>query len=98
MLALLLASQLAVTAAPPPVRVVRRNLLSSIPAACQLGVTAVDSPSQPKWDPKLRRLGDLPKAHLEIAVNRTVGGCPAPVIVRYDVQGDGRAAKGAGGD
>jgi hypothetical protein len=97
MLALLLASQVAVTA-PPPVRFVRRNLLSSIPAACQLGVTAVDSPSQPNWEPKLRRLGDLPKAHLEIAINRSVGGCPAPVIVRYDVQGDGRAAKGAGGD
>ncbi|MDB5446900.1 MAG: hypothetical protein JWQ97_2217, partial [Phenylobacterium sp.] len=39
-----------------------------------------------------RKLGDLPKANLEIAVDRRVGGCPAPVIVRYDVEGDGRAA------
>ncbi len=31
------------------------------------------------------RLGDLPDAHLEIAVNRVVHGCPAPLIVRYDV-------------
>ncbi|MDB5475314.1 MAG: hypothetical protein JWP49_825 [Phenylobacterium sp.] len=97
MLALLLATQI-ITVAPPPVRFVRRNILEGIPAACQLGVTAVDATPQPNWDPKLRRLGDLPKAHLEIAINRTVGGCPAPVIVRYDVQGDGRAAKGAGGD
>ena len=38
-----------------------------------------------------RKLGDLPRANLEIAIDRRVGGCPAPVIVRYDVEGDGRA-------
>ncbi|MEO8114283.1 MAG: hypothetical protein ABI655_07885 [Phenylobacterium sp.] len=45
---------------------------------------------------RFRRLGDLPRANLEIAVVRSVGGCAVPVVIRYDVQGDGRAAKGAG--
>ena len=30
-------------------------------------------------------LGALPDAHLEIALNRMVGGCPAPIIIRYNV-------------
>jgi hypothetical protein len=44
----------------------------------------------------LRRLGDLPKARMEIAIARTVAGCAVPVGVRYDVEGDGRFAKGSG--
>jgi hypothetical protein len=43
--------------------------------------------------PKLRKLGDLPPANLEIAVLRLApNGCSLPVIVRYDAQGDGRFA------
>ena len=42
------------------------------------------------------RLGDLPKAHKEIAVNRSVGGCVVAVGVRYEVEGDGRFAGGGG--
>lgn len=33
----------------------------------------------------VRRLSELPDAHQEIAVNRLVGGCPVPIIVRYNV-------------
>ncbi len=42
---------------------------------------------------QMRRLGDLPKANLEIAVLRTVAGCAVPVGVKYEVEGDGRFAK-----
>lgn len=43
--------------------------------------------------PKVQRLGDLPPANLEIAVLRLdANGCSLPVIVRYDVQGDGRVS------
>jgi hypothetical protein len=38
------------------------------------------------------KLGDLPKANHEIAVARTIGGCAAPVVVSYKVEGDGRFA------
>jgi hypothetical protein len=40
------------------------------------------------------KLGDLPKANLEIAVERKVDGCPAPVVVSYRVERDGRFASG----
>ena len=42
------------------------------------------------------RLGDLPKANKEIAVNRTVAGCVVAVGVRYEVEGDGRFASPGG--
>ena len=34
---------------------------------------------------KLSQLGDLPMANHEKAVVRTIGGCSAPVVVRYGV-------------
>ena len=108
MLALLIATQLAaapLAAAVPAIAaakdrpLIQRNGLNFIPSACRAGVTTAAGPSallrpQDRAELRFRRLGELPKAHLEIAVNRTVGGCAAPVIVRYDVEGDGRAAKG----
>jgi hypothetical protein len=99
MIALLLATSLTAAApAPGPsatiLPLIHRGGLNYSPSACHAGVTVAAAPGG--WAPKLRRLGDLPKAHLEIAVNRTVGGCAAPVIVRYDVEGDGRAASGSG--
>lgn len=61
------------------------------PTAAAAGAGALMRPQD--WRAaRPRKLGDLPKANLEIAVDRRVGGCPAPVIVRYDVEGDGRAA------
>ena len=42
---------------------------------------------------RARKLGELPKANLEIAVERRRDGCPAPLIVRYAVEGDGRAPR-----
>jgi hypothetical protein len=41
--------------------------------------------------PRIQSLGELPKAHQELAVLRFgADGCSKPVIVRRDVQGDGR--------
>ena len=105
MLALLLATQLAAAPTPaitsewaqahPPPRA--RLPLNPIPEACRAGVMAVAGPSLGAFRPGLHKLTDLPKPHLEIAVERSVGGCPAPIIVRYDVEGDGRAASGGAG-
>ncbi|WP_394763501.1 hypothetical protein [Phenylobacterium sp.] len=41
-----------------------------------------------------KRLTELPKANLEYAVMRTVGGCVVPSVVRYDAEGDGHVAGG----
>jgi len=94
-IALLLAAQVA--AASPPVpqpswvqRLSPHRLeLTAVPAACRQSVTQVASPRD--FRPGIHTLADLPPAHMEIAVERSIGGCPAPIIVRYDVQGDGRA-------
>jgi hypothetical protein len=99
MIALLLAAQVA--AAPmtavvapdwalshnPPLRSSRLN---PVPEACRAGVTAVAGPALRAFAPGVHKLADLPKAHEEIAVERSVGGCPAPVIVRYDVEDGGK--------
>lgn len=42
----------------------------------------------------VRRLGDLPKANLEYAVDRSIEGCAAPAVIRYQAQGDGRFGGG----
>jgi len=92
MLALLLASTVA--AAPASTGVVHRftpgGTLLKAPPACQRRVTELTR--APPNSRLFHKLGDLPKAHEEIAVERSIGGCPAPLIVRYDVEGDGRAA------
>ena len=43
-----------------------------------------------------RKLGELPRANLEYAVERSVGGCVRPAVVRYAVEGDGRFANESG--
>jgi hypothetical protein len=103
MLALLMATHLAAAATPPAIAIdkplISRNGLNFVPSACRAGVTVAANPSVALRDqktPGVQRLGDLPKAHLEIAVNRTVSGCAAPLIVRYAVEGDGRFAGGSG--
>jgi hypothetical protein len=73
---------------------VQSKRLSFAPTACRAGViTAADESllrPQDRAALRFRKLGDLPKAHHEIAVHRTVMGCAAPLIVRYDVERDGR--------
>src|SRR4051812_21581969 len=68
---------------------VLRGVLNPVPSACRQEVTQASGLSllrpQDRSAVKARKLADLPKANLEIAVERRVGGCPAPVIVRYDV-------------
>lgn len=93
MIALLLAAQVsAASAAPSPSASlarsdILRNAFAPVAAACSSGVTAAAGAGVARvW-----KLGDLPKAHEEIAVYRTVGGCPAPLIVRDDVERDARS-------
>jgi hypothetical protein len=58
--------------------------VAPIPAACRLGrYVARATPGEAR----ALRLGDLPPAHEEIAVYRTVAGCAVPLIVRDDVEG-----------
>ncbi len=55
---------------------------SPLTAGCSGGIAKVKDAGHAR----LTRLGDLPDAHMEIAVNRTgADGCPAPLIVRYNV-------------
>jgi hypothetical protein len=62
-------------------------------AACRQGAIQTGAPVDPallfrdqdRAATKFSRLGDLPKANLEIAVERTVGGCAAPIVVRANV-------------
>jgi hypothetical protein len=100
-LALSISTAAAAASSPLDRPLVQRNGLSFAPTACRAGVTTAADESllrpQDRAELRLRNLGDLPKAHHEIAVNRTVMGCAAPLIVRYDVEGDGRAVPRAGG-
>lgn len=68
------------------------------PAGCRLGPVAAMGPGALMRPQDWRaarpvKLGALPKANYEIAIDRRVRGCPAPVIVRYSVEGDGRAGR-----
>lgn len=106
MLALVLALGVATAAPPqaPPIRIIiDRHGMNLRASVCRAGVITASGPGaisllrpQDRAEVKRRRLGDLPKAHKEIAVERTVDGCPAPLIVSYDVEGDGHFAPGEG--
>lgn len=107
MLALLLAMSVATTT-PPTVAtqdwpLISRNRLNFAPTACRAGVTTAAGAGpaallrpQDRAAVKARRLGDLPKANMEIAINRSVSGCSAPLIVSYEVEGNGHFASGSG--
>jgi len=73
-------------------------------AACKpIGALQTSAPVSPALlyrhgDPgAVRRLDTLPKANHEKAVLRTVDGCSAPMVVGFEVQGDGRFASAGGG-
>ena len=93
MIALLAAAAIAAPPSAPPLRLSLDQPIIRREMACGLWHgTPVDHPGT---KPQAKRLGDLPKAHLEIAVLKLdANGCQQPVIVRYDVQGDGRFAPG----
>lgn len=71
----------------------RPDLLAPVRPACRQGALETAAPVDPallfrpqdQAAARLRRLGDLPKPNLEIAVLRTVDGCAAPVVVRYSI-------------
>ncbi len=48
---------------------------------------------QDRKDARAKKLTELPKANLEVAVERSVAGCVRPVIIRYDAEGDGSFAR-----
>jgi hypothetical protein len=92
MIALLLAATASATVWAPPVETpaIRQGELREIPAACREGrVMAVRDGSV-----RVKKLGDLPRAHLMLPVVRSVDGCAVPTVVRYNYEGDGRAARG----
>ncbi len=67
-------------AVPPPMN---DSFFSSPEVVCNGGATKVASTSGAAG---FSRLGKLPNADMEIAVNRThSNGCPAPMVVRYNV-------------
>jgi len=70
---------LSLSAASPPMQV--STTLTPLRSDCATVPTKVGGDGKVRFS----RLGDLPDAHSEIAVNRTVRGCPAPMIVRYNV-------------
>lgn len=106
MIALLLAMSVAAStpqAAAPDRPLVFSNRLNFVPSACRAGVTTASGAGptallrpQDRAAVKARRLGDLPKANKEIAINRSVSGCSAPLIVSYEVEGNGHFATGPG--
>ncbi|MFN3512886.1 MAG: hypothetical protein ACK41C_07575 [Phenylobacterium sp.] len=51
-------------------------------------------PEDRRGDAGAQTLQSLPPAHMELAVHREVAGCTVPVVVRENVQGDGRFSRG----
>ena len=80
MIVLVALSAFATPAMPPQPAV---QSLQAAPAACRTDLDKVKAGQSLRFS----RLGDLPDAHQEIAVNRMLDGCPAPVVVRQDVSG-----------
>lgn len=73
-------------------------------AVCKpVGALQTSAPASPALlyrhgDPgAVKRLDTLPKANHEIAVLRTVGGCSQPMVVGYEIEGDGRFAAPSAG-
>ena len=57
------------------------------PPACELKRRIVRATP---GEARALRLDTLPRARHEIAIDRRVGGCQVPVVVRWDVEGAGR--------
>lgn len=90
MLALLLAAQVA--AVPPADRPVRLgpNMIRRQAVNCGLW-NAQPVNRRASQPPRVQSLAELPPANLELTVLRLdENGCSKPVIVRRNVQGDGR--------
>jgi hypothetical protein len=90
MLALVLVAAVASADPDAPIRLNALHDVAPPPAACRLGRLVTRATP---GEARALRLGDLPKARHEIAVDRRVNGCQVPVVVRYDVEGDGRAGR-----
>ncbi len=50
-------------------------------------------PQDRRGDAGAQTLGSLPPARMEVTVLRSVAGCTLPVVMREDVQADGRLAR-----
>lgn len=69
--------------AAEPTQQITAKKAAEVPVQCQYQAQQTVLRGQPV---KPMRLTEAPPARLEWAVNRTVNGCPVPVIVRYDVE------------
>ena len=87
--AVLLATSMA--AAPPPPRETVFSQPRPKDCAADRIVPAVRTPAS-----AMRRLGDLPRGHMQHAVLRTIDGCPVSTVVRENVEFDGRFARPRG--
>lgn len=78
----------AFAAEPEPAREqeARARAAAEALARCQYRPEQAVNRHVPHVAPK--RLAEAPPARMERAVNRTIGGCPVPVIVRHDVERD----------
>ncbi|WP_269715565.1 hypothetical protein [Caulobacter sp. NIBR2454] len=88
---MLIAILLAAAAAAQPVYQPAENN-RPVPA-CVAGqlIPAVTKPTDNGQ--RASRLGDLPTAAMELAVGRRVDGCPAPMIVRNNVEQNIRSGR-----
>lgn len=94
-LAILAAGLIAGPAAADPAPPARHHVPEAAPAKlggaktiCRTNDSMQAVESEPRA--RARRLDQLPPANLQLAVQREVGGCIEPVIVRYEFRGSGR--------
>jgi hypothetical protein len=97
LIALMLAAAVSAAAPQTAAKPVVNLYPGSLPAHCRTDLQAAQRPVAPsqlfKSERASERLRDMPRADLHLAVDRRVDGCPVPTVVRFDVEGDGRAAK-----
>lgn len=78
------------TPPPQPAPLVREPALGELTPLCAdsarvlLGQPALADRS---LSAKVHPLIDEPSANMELTVQRSIDGCPAPVVVRYDIDG-----------
>jgi hypothetical protein len=89
MIALLLAAQL--TGAPPLAPQTVVDVRSPLFERGRCGLWDAQPIKRRNAQPRIQSLGELPRANHELAVMRLgPDGCSKPVVVRRNVQGDGR--------
>ena len=95
MLALLAAATIAAAPGAAPIATETPNRFA-LPEHCRT-FQQTKRPVKPLVIPRAPKLSEQPPADLHLAVDRRVGGCPIPTIVRYGVDdGPGAPARREG--